>query len=297
MKKVELTGIRLGEDIDQLEEAAMKRLKEDPEVYKVIHDDLELSKGEVLLNLGTLIDLQEDMEICRSCPGVEQCPKAHPCYCMKLSYLAGQIQRSFEPCEKKKSRDQLHALFFIRDFPLEWLDYNLKNIDITASRRGLSIAFGKVMKGTDDRWLYVTGGHRQGKSFMLNILAKEYALKHRPAGFANTATLIEGLKQKVIKEKEKFERNMGLLQSCPLLVLDEFGNEFKSEFVFSTILYPLISGRAKAKMPTWFTSDFTIQEIVDMYRSKIGDARAKQFQRLLEESTRGEITIEGVNVY
>lgn len=286
-----------GNDVISAEEEALKSFREDDALYKVIHDDLELSTSEVKLHLGALLDLQADMKVCKSCPGLGNCPKDHPCYCMKLGFVEGQLQRSYEPCEKKQKRDKTVSNFFIRHFPEEWLDDENIKIDRTKSREDLVGQVGFVVEGKSRRWIYVTGKHRIGKTFILARNANKYAAKNAPVGFALTSKLVESLKDKAINDKEKFERNMRLLSECSLLVFDEFGNEFKSDFVFSNILYPLLSNRAKANLPTWFTSDFSIKEIVSMYKSKIGDARAKQFQRLLEEETDGEIVLESAAVY
>ena len=297
MKKLTPPKFAFGEDILEVEDAALKSLKEDEDVYKVIHDDLELSTNEVKIHLGALLDLQEDMKTCKRCPGLDACPKDYPCYRLKLGFVEGQLQRFYEPCEKKLKHDRTRSMFFIRHFPEEWLDQDMRSIDVSDSRRTLMIQLKKILSGKSSRWLYVTGKHKMGKTFILAMMAKEFAVKNSPVGFASTAKLIENMKDKAINDKAKFERNMQLLFDCPLLVLDEFGNEFKSDFVFSNILYPLLSNRAKNNLSTWFTSDFSISEIVSMYKPKIGEARAKQFARLLEEESESEIKLEGVAVY
>ena len=296
MNKVDISKFNVG-DLGDVEEKAIASLREDPDVYHVIHDELELTGAEVKMYLGTLIDLQEDMRICKECPGLESCPKAHPAFCLKLGFVEGQLSRFYEPCKKKQVRDEMLSRFFIRDFDEAWMDKTVRDVDRTDARKQLIRELGGVSQGKEKNWLYVTGKHRQGKTFILAVMAKQYGKDHRPVGFASTSKLIENMKEKAIKEKEKFEKNMRLLETAPLLVLDEFGNEFKSEFVFSTIVYPLLSARAKKNLPTWFTSDFSIEEVVDMYQSKIGSPRAKQLKRLLEDHCEKEIVLEGVSVY
>lgn len=297
MKQMKAPKIDLGSDINDLEEKALASLKSDQDVYRVIHDDLELTNAEVRLHLGSLIDLQNDMNVCKSCPGLENCPKSHPAFCMKLAFIEGELQRLYEPCKLKQTHDEVRSRFFIRDFPEEWMDLDIRNVDRTGVRKELILKLQSILKEKDKSWIYVTGKHRIGKSFILAMLAKEYAANHRPVGFALTSKLIDNLKEKAIKEKEKFDRNMKLLGMTDLLVLDEFGNEFKSDFVFANILYPLLSTRAKEGKLTWFTSDFEIEEIVSMYKSKIGDVRARQFQRLLVDCCGKEIELNGVAVY
>lgn len=297
MKKAELPKLNLGGDLKSLEEQAMAGFKSDEALYHIIHDELELSTAEVKYYMPMIIDLQEDLKICSHCPGWKNCPKGLPCFWLRLKYVNGELVRSYEPCEKKSKRDEMARRFFIRDFPEEWLDKTLQDVDWTNERQKIILPLRKMLKGEGVRWLYLEGGHKQGKSYLLALASKEYGAAFPRVAFANTNKLIENLKEKAIKEKTKFERNMALLAKCPLLVLDEFGNEFKSEFVFSTILYPLLSERAKNGLPTWFTSDFSLKEVMDMYSPKIGAARAKQFKNLLEVNCQEEIKLEGVAVY
>ena len=297
MKKVDVRNIKFDPNVLKEEENALARLKENEAVYKIIHDDLELSTAEVKTYLGSLLDLEEDMNICACCPGLDACPKSHRAFCLKLGFVEGQLSRFYEPCQKKQTYDEMMSRFFIRDFDPSWMEEDLRRVDRAGIRETLLKEFRSIVKNESSRWLYVSGGHRQGKSYILALMAKDYGAIHHPAGFATTSKLIDNMKEKAIKEKEKFEKNMNLLQNAPLLVLDEFGNEYKSDFVFSSILYPLLSTRAKKNLPTWFTSDFKIDEIVDMYQGKIGNVRAKQFASLLKEHCKSEFILDGVVVY
>ena len=74
---------------------------------------------------------------------------------------------------------------------------------------------------------------------------------------------------------------MADLVSCPLLVLDDFGNEPKPEFVFTNITYPLLIERAKNRLITAFSSDFSISALYDAYAVTIGNARAQQLCELI----------------
>ena len=297
MKKAVLPNIPLGNDIKELEAQALDSFRNDPAIYEVITKELELTNKEVKLYLGALLDLQEDMATCRNCPGMDKCPKRDPHYSLKLNYVEGILTRSYEPCEKKAKLDELTSRFFVADFPSEWLDKNLTDVDRTEARKGILLAYAKILKNDDPRWIYLVSNANMGKSFMLALMAKEYGEKHHPVGFVNTAKLIDGLKERAINDKEKFERQMRLLESCPLLVLDEFGNEFKSDYVFSSVLFPILSVRSKAGLATWFSSDFEIDEIVSMYSAKIGAVRAKQFKKLLQTMCKGEMVLDGVSVY
>ena len=65
-----------------------------------------------------------------------------------------------------------------------------------------------------------------------------------------------------------------------------------------TIVLPILIERAKNQRITFFTSDFSINEIGQLYEtSKAGSIRAKQLSRLLKEMCEEEFDLSGLSVY
>lgn len=297
MEKMTLPKIKLGDDISELQKQAVEGLKSDEAVYKVIHDDLKLSLGQVKDSLATLLDFQEDFHYCERCPGFEACNKANPHYEMSLANNDGFITRNFSPCRVVKRLLDYESRFIVRDFPSEWQQKTMKDIDKTAKRNGVIALFVEIIKKKTGRWVYLTGGHGSGKSFLLATFANAFAEKNRGCAFCDTSSLIERMKDLQINAKKEFDERFEQLVKCPLLVLDDFGNEYKTDFVFSSILFPLLNLRAKEGLLTCFASDFSISEIGEMYAPKVGPTRTKQIKNLLIAKCEKEIDVSGLNVY
>ena len=91
---------------------------------------------------------------------------------------------------------------------------------------------------------------------------------------------------------------MDLYVNVPVLVLDDFGNEYKSDYLRDTILFPILSERSKTEKITLFTSDFTFEEIAKMYSGKDSDRiRSNQLKRLLQAMCIAPIELKGLSVY
>lgn len=274
---------------------ALNSLRNDPDVYPLISEELKLSQREVKENLPTLLDYQDDVHYCQSCPGLEKCAKATPCFCLRLSKVNGMIYRHLDPCHLKTKQEDYVARFLIRDFPLSYMDAHLKNVEKSASsRQDVIRKMSKNVLGKADSWLYLIGNRGAGKSYLLAAYANAFSEKKAPVAFCDASKLIEQLKTKSIEDKEGFEELFHQLVTCPLLILDDFGNEFKSEYTFSMILFPLLNERAKEKRITAFGSDFSIKDIGLMYKEKIGGPRANQLYRLLKDLSGSESDISGV---
>ena len=278
---------------------AKNSLKEDEAVYSYIRDKLHLTNGQVDENLAVLLDFQEDFHYCEHCPGFEECDKNEPHYVMKLDFDGKLVVRQFEACPVYRKRQEYFSKFLRHDFSDEWNESGIQSIDRSADRKDVIRVFMKIYKGQADRWVYLTGG--KGKSYLLACLANDFAKIKGPIAYCDTSLLIERLKElsfsKIRDAKERLAKMLDSYGSCPLLILDGFGNEFKSDYVFSSLLYPILSARRSNNVPTCFASDFTIDEVIGEYKGKIGALRAKQFEKLLKEQTKGEIVLSSLGIY
>ena len=90
---------------------------------------------------------------------------------------------------------------------------------------------------------------------------------------------------------------MSRIQECPLLILDGFGDEYKSDFAFSTVLFPILRERAKRSLVTGFSSDFSFAQIEEMYSQKVGKARAHQLIDLIQTKAKRAREVEGKSLY
>ena len=98
MEKMRLPKIDVGDDIAALQKQAIEELRNDEEVYHVIHDDLHLSNSQVKESLATLLDYQEDVHYCANCPGYDRCAKTNPHFEMGLELEDGYLKRNYSPC-------------------------------------------------------------------------------------------------------------------------------------------------------------------------------------------------------
>lgn len=300
MKQVSLRGYQTYNGKKMLEEAK-ESLRSDEAVYAYIRDKLHLTNGQVEDNLAVLLDFQEDFHYCDSCPGFDKCDKNEPHYQMRLNYDGKMVVREFYACPKLKEKQEYAARFLRHDFPDEWNNKDARSVDWDGERKKILAEFQNIVKGKSDKWLYIKGNSRSGKSFILAALANTFSLTYSPVAFCDCATLVERLKtyafSKRPDDKETLAKAMEAYSNCPLLVLDGFGNEFKSEYVYSALLFPILSSRRQKGLLTAFGSDFSISEIMGEYKTKIGQLRTKQFENLLKGAIDKEYELVNLGVY
>ena len=284
-------------EVSQAEKDAFLSLKNDAEVYPVIAS-LGLTKAEVRIGLATLIEYQDDVHICAQCPGLDNCPKARRGYCMSLSRERGNLHQNFYPCKLQRAYEEGQALYSRRDFPEEWLGKGLRNIEHSASTRNpLLKEMVTILKRNSGRWLYVLGDSKSGKSFVLACFANEVARLENGVAFLNTKAVFDELKEQSLKAPGKFARNMNLLCCCPLVVFDGFGSEFKSRYVFETLLRPIIKARAEQGLLTAFSSRYPLEKAIAFYRKKVDDEEVDALLEIMQKKTKKEFDITGIPLY
>lgn len=273
---------KIRSDLEFYEIVKMLGTKEQPITRKIVQD-----------NLAKLIDLHEDFLYCKSCPGINNCKKVTPHMKLRLNFDGKAFKRYFDPCDKFLDSIEQTTKYTYADFPDEWRNNSTKNIDMDSDRK---IATMRLLSMMSDGsvWIYLYGIPGVGKSFVASALSNDYIAQkdNSQVAFINALNRFKELQDYSFNDKEKFSRELLNLSSVALLVIDGFGNEYKSDYVRDVILLPILSERLRKKLPVIFTSNFTIKEIASMYStSKAGYVRSKQLETILKTYCKEEINL------
>ena len=286
-------------DMKSYAESLLDALRADTEVYDIIKP-LGLTKGEVRENIGRLNDFREDYNICKNCPGYDKCPKAEKHISIYVCKDGNYLTTRCEPCKKAIEKAMIDAKYIFNDFPSEWKKSTLKKLDLSENRRPLIKEFVNITKGKSNRWLFVTGNHKVGKSYVLVTFANEFiAMGLGQVGVINAVTKFKELADISFKQKEYFNDQIKALSTLPLLIIDNFGEEYKNEFIRDSIVIPILSERNHNNLPTFFSSDFTIKEIERLYSvgKNGGEIRGKQLGKIILEMAEKEFDLTGASIY
>lgn len=277
----------------------VKALRDDIEVYENLKS-LNLTMGEVRENIGKLTDYKDDYNYCKNCPGIDKCGKKTPHISMFITKEGSFINVKYEPCKVIMDQIKKDNRYLIADFPEEWKSASMNIVDITPTRRLVIKQILKTLMGECEDWIYIKGNHKVGKSFLLVATANEFIAKNLgQAAVINARTRFKELSDQSINAPEEFSKNLVALSNIPLLVIDDFGEEYKSEYIRDQILMPILSEREHNNKLTMFASNYSIKEIQQLYAigKSGGDIRAKQLANILEEMCNKEFDLTGVSIY
>lgn len=287
MDKIDLSNFAIDDNFNDYIEKLLNDLRNDPPVYEIIKK-MGVTTKCVKENISKFSDFQDDFNYCKNCPGIDKCNKKTPYLTMSLSYENGFVERNYSPCKKMVERIERSKSYLYADFPNEWDGLTFNTIDRTPMRDRAIILFNDIIDNKQQKWIYVYGKHATGKSFFVTALANEFVyLRKEQVAYINVNKRFKELADKAFDEKNRFEKTIINLSVVPLLIMDDFGSEYKSELVRDQILIPILLERSRNKRPIIFTSQFKLDEIRELYagKNKASALRARQLYDLINEQS------------
>ena len=251
-------------------------------------------------NITKIFDFVCDINYCKRCPGVKECHKNNPLLISKVIYKNGVVSNQLVPCKALLKQMSFEKQFKVRDFPEEWYNKTLKDLDESKERKAALKKYAILTKGGYSGWIYLNGGVGTGRSFFAAVVAIDAANRNLgPICFLNCGTRLREMGDMQYNKKgNELQDLITRYSTVPFLVLDDFGNEYKTEFIRDAIIYPILSYRASKNLFTIITSDFTIAEIKAMYAiNKPGEIRARQIANLLANECGPEINLGEIKIH
>lgn len=253
-------------------------------------------------NITKIYDFVRDVNYCRKCPGIKQCKKDNAYLNTKVTYSYGVVDTQLIPCKEILKRVSFERQFVVRDFSDEWLDTIMADVNKSKEKTEAMETYMKYLRNQDNTWLYLTGGIGSGKSFFaaaLSIDLAKRALKGKsPVCFINSSKRILELSELSKQKSDDFKKKLELYSTVPVLVIDDFGHEFKNDFIRDAIVNEIITTRCNKKLFTIITSNFTLDEIEVLYStSNAGAIMSKQIVRTIRTMCKKEINLGDLKLY
>lgn len=295
VKSLKDKWVKVNKDFDKLSQDMFDAIKKDGKFMSYlsdcrIHDDLFIKN-----NVATIMSCKDDRDYCKNCPGFENCSKPHHHYIFSLNYNGKLLRMTLAPCHLKIEDNKKDEAYLVRDFKASWRSINIKNENNEIDQ----INRGELFKRLTDiyinlnGWIYISGVHRSGKSYMaVAVLNNLIENLHGKGAFLNYPSRVSQLQDLTYSNKQDFDDLIKMYSTVDYLVLDNFGNEYKSEYVRDAITLAILNERARRGLITIFTSEFNFDDIANMYTlNNAGKTRGKQIFNLLTNYAVKEIDI------
>lgn len=263
------------EKIDLMEEYNKALL--DP-VFAKLAKKLKI-KDEELANYTSMIETSaSEYHNCMECKDLASCSNRIKGHVYMPINIEGNISFEYKPCKyynkMKKNTKFLNNITYFNT-PKELQEASLSKIFKNDKNRFDTILwvnkfYNEYKDDNHKKGLYLNGNFGCGKTYMIGALFNDLAHD----GYESAIVFWpEFLRQAFYDDfKNKYEQ----IKKVPLLLIDDIGAENLTAWNRDEILCPLLQYRMEEELPTFFTSNLTIEQLEEhLSNSKTGVDKVK----------------------
>ena len=241
---------------------------------------LDLDENVLMKNTSSLMEAAKEFENCSNCKGLENCPNMIKGALMKAEKNNNGVVFSYVNCSKNQ-QEQYKKNMTIYELPLKIRNASISEIyNDDKSRSEILKAMKKFkdeyLKNPNIKGIYLHGNFGSGKSYLISALFNDLAKKDIKSVIIHTPELIRSIKDSFDTDySERFNEVM----TAPLLLLDDIGAEYLTAWSRDEVLEPIFQYRMDNELPTFFTSNYSIDELEKKFIINNDKMKAK---RLIE---------------
>jgi len=152
-------------------------------------------------------------------------------------------------------------------------NFDWRRANLTPEQReNLEYAFRlafEFAKSPDGNWLVFMGQTGVGKTHLAAAIANYRYQAKKPATFVVVPEFLDHLRSTFSPEsKVSYDQLFESVKNSPLLILDDFGEQSTTPWAREK-LYQMINYRYNARLPTVFTTRYSLEEILEEIESSI----------------------------
>ena len=264
----------------------------DKEFYDYVYG-LNVKEDILMRYTSSLEDAFIENKNCKNCKGLDCCLNKVKGYCYSAINDKGMITFSYDACDKMKNKledDSYKEKLELFEMPKEIQDASFKNVYKDDKARVPIIKYFKeFMDHYNDeekpKGVYLNGSFGSGKTYLVACLFNEMARRGIRSIMVYYPEFLVSLKSSFNNknsEYNEFEERLSSVKNVPLLLLDDIGAENVSNWSRDEILGPILQYRMNNNLPTFFTSNLTIEELEEALSTTSGGVDKVKARRIIE---------------
>ncbi|MDD3129125.1 MAG: primosomal protein DnaI [Candidatus Izemoplasmatales bacterium] len=268
-------------------------LMQDPVIAKFIIDN-DLKHEDVIRSLNVFLTFRDEKNICSKCKGIDDCKLSTVGFTPNLEYNKKYIELTYTRCKYNRFNtaiDNIYAMYV----PKKIFNASLDDYDLIGdTRKTINNYMLKFLKDYNKdnfvKGMYISGKYGTGKTYILAIMANELAKLGHKVYFAYYPDLARELKSSI--GDGTLEEKITALKETEVLMLDDIGGEYFSEFIRDEVLGPILQHRLLDNKPTFFSSNLIYNDLAKSFRKNDNNLETISSFRIIERIKR--MTVEFV---
>lgn len=231
------------------------------ETFKKLCNRLKCDDEILMKYTSKLTDSACELKNCSRCRGLSYCKNAVKGHVYFPNVTKDFIEFSYKSCKYFKEKKKNNTIFF--ETPKMLMNASLSEL-ITEKERANILKYikdflKKKVNGETVKGLYLSGSFGSGKSYILSALLNELSLKGYKCVNINYPLLLNKLKASF--SDYNYNDVMEEIMTCDVLLIDDIGAENNSSWSRDEVLGTILQYRMDSDLTTFFTSNFTINEL------------------------------------
>lgn len=225
------------------------------------------ASDEVLMKYtSTLEEAMCEYINCKNCKNILTCKNKVEGFCYKPEVVDNTLQFSYVMCKKK--RDLEDAQSYLKNIKYYEMSKDIVNASFKdlykddTTRTPILKYMMKFMKdynsGKKNKGLYLTGSFGSGKTYLVAALLNELSKKGVKCVVVYYPEFLRDIKASF---KTDYDEKFNSVKKAELLLIDDIGAEAVTNYSRDEILSPILQFRMEEHLPTFFTSNLTLDEL------------------------------------
>ncbi|WP_288343189.1 ATP-binding protein [uncultured Dubosiella sp.] len=222
---------------------------------------------------------------CQGCQGLRYCRQPLKGRLQMLDVDAdGYLTDVYKACryeqdEEKQLAHRRNYKIFDGSYADLLLDEN--SIHLGQESNEYTEVFVAMTDYETEKGMYLYGQPGTGKTYLSRVAANHYAKAGQTVCFVNMPQCIQSLKQNMTDSRFRMTM-LSRMKFCDVLFLDDIGSESISAWTRDEILFPILEYRMNNRLKTYFTSNYTLEELKKQYAKVREESAEVASMRILE---------------
>jgi len=253
------------------------------ETFKKLCNRLKVDENILMKYTSKLTDSSNELKNCSKCKGAYMCKNAVKCHVYFPNVTKDFIEFSYKPCKYYANNSKKNNTTFF-DTPKMLREASLSEL-INEKERSSILKYikdflKKKMNNEPVKGLYLSGSFGSGKSYILSALLNELSLKGFKCVNVNYPLLLNSLKASF--NDYNYNDVMDEIMTCDVLLIDDIGAENNSAWARDEVLGTILQYRMDNALTTFFTSNFTIDELENVLSETSKGSDLIKARRIIE---------------